>query len=419
MVVKRGWVRHLTGVLVIGCVAVLAACGGSSDGGSSSSVAASSAATSAAAAASSVASASSAAVESTAASSEAAASSAPASTTEPLKVALVYNAPVTDQGWNNAWDVARASLEQEYGDKVKFTWKENVPDGPQSGKVMKQLIDDGNNVIVSTSFGYQQEALKLAAANPKVTFLQVTALKTAENLAGFDFNGPDGYYIAGMAAAAAAKGDTLGFVGAFPIPSNLSDINAYALGAQKVNPKARVRVVWTNDWVDLTKAQNAAQGLVNSGAGALAHITSGPGTAPVAKNTNTPWIGFEVDQSSRAPDQYVTSILLNWAPYLKSQIDEILAGTWKTGYVVSGVKEGVVVPDQWGSVFNALPADKQQLVKDAVSGLKDGSVSVFAGPIKDQKGKVIVADGQVADPAAIAGTNYFVAGVDGTIPAAG
>lgn len=423
MVVKDGWAKRLAGIAMVGAVVVLGACGSSSDDSSESaaSTAAAAATTDAATSAPASSEAATSAAADTAASSSAdtAASSAAESTGEPLKVALVYNAPVTDQGWNQAFDVARQKLEQTYGDKVAFTWKENVADGAQSGQVMKQLIDEGNTVIVSTSFGYQEEALKLADANPDVTFLQVTALKTAPNLSGFDFNGPEGYYIAGMAAAAAAKDSHLGFIGAFPIPSNLSDINAYTLGAQKIKPDATVSVVWTNDWVDLTKAQNAAQGLVNSGASALAYLTSGPGAAPVAKETNTPWIGFEVDQSARAPDQYVTGVLLDWAPYLQSQIDQIIAGTWQTGYAIGGVKEGVVGPDGWGAAFQAVPAETQQQIEDAVAGLKDGSVSVFAGPITDQNGKVRVADGEVADPAAIQATDYFVEGVDGTIPAAG
>lgn len=346
-------------------------------------------------------------------------SSTASSNTKPLKVALVYNAPITDQGWNAAWAVATREVESKFGNKVAITYKENVPDGPQSGNVMKQLIQDGNQVIVSTSFGYQQAALKLAGEHPDVKFLQVTALKRAKNLTGFDFYGAEGEYVAGMAAAAASKSDRIGMVGAYPIPSNLAYINAFALGAQKMNPKAKVQVVWTNDWVSTTKAQNAAQGLVNSGAGALASLTSGPGTAPVAKSSNTPWIGFEVDQRDSAAQQYVTGVELHWAPYLEQQIAQIQDGTWKTGYFFGGMKEGVVKPDNWGDAFQSLSSDQKAKIEDAVKQLQAGSLQVFQGPIKDQSGKVRVPEGKALTPQETIATDYLVSNIEGSIPKAG
>jgi basic membrane lipoprotein Med (substrate-binding protein (PBP1-ABC) superfamily) len=336
-----------------------------------------------------------------------------------LKIAFVYNAPANDQGWNQAWDVAREEIVAKYGDKIEVTFKENVPDGPQSGLVMRQLVQDGNEVIVSTSFGYQEAALAVANEFPKVTFLQVTALKTAPNLSGFDYNGTEGFYVAGMASAAAAKSDTLGFVGAYPIPSNLAYLNSFALGARAINPNATVKVLWTNDWVDTTKAQNAAQALVNSGATALAHITSGPGPAPVAKSTNTVWTGFEVDQSARAPEQYVTGFELHWAAYLEREIDAIMDGSWKTGFFYAGMREGVVSADNWGPAFDTVSDDDRAKVEGAVEELKAGSLKIFEGPIKDQSGAIKVPAGKELTVAEIQATDYLVEGVAGRIPTGG
>lgn len=234
-------------------------------------------------------------------SSSGSASSGGGSSSGPLKVGLILDNPPDDQGWGTTWINAAHQLQQQLGSRVHVTWQFSIPD-PETGQAINSLIQQGYKVIVTTTFGQQQAALQAAAQNPNVTFLATEAVSTRPNLSTVDALQTDAYYVAGMAAAATRKGDTNGLVAAFPVPIYLSDANAYQLGAASINPAAKTRIVWSNDWSDATKGQSAARALLNSGAGTLAAFMSGPGVlAPVAKSQNVPWVGINTACASTHP----------------------------------------------------------------------------------------------------------------------
>lgn len=336
----------------------------------------------------------------------------------PLKVAFVYAGAPDDNGWDTSWQNAVNAAQAKFGNKVSITYKANVPDGPQDLVVFNQLVNAGYKVIFATSFGQQQAALTVAKAHPDVKILQVESAKTLPNLATFDYFGSDGFYVAGMATAAATHSNTLGFVAAFPIPTSLAQINAFELGAQKVNPAAQTRVVWTNDWYDLSKSQKAAQALVTSGAKGLAYLTTGSAIAQVAQSTNTAWNGLEVDQRKFAPKQYVTATILNWAPYVTSQLGDILGGTWKTGSYLTTMQNNGILVAPFGQAYAPASATDKSKIDTTISNLKSGKQYPFTGPIVNQSGKTIVQAGAKQSPADVYTTDYLVKGVVGTIPAA-
>lgn len=348
-----------------------------------------------------------------------AASAATGSSTGGLKVAFVYEG-TQDAPWTQSWEIARKAVQAEFGSKLNVTVKYAVPDGPQDAQVFNSLVTDGYKVIVATSFGQQQASIAVAKANPDVKILQVEAPATTSNLASFDYRGADGFFAAGMAAAAATNSDKLGYIAAFPIPSTLAQINAYALGAKDINPKVKVAVVWTNNWDSPSLTQSAAQSLVNTGAKALSFVTAGGAIAQVAKSTNTVWNSFEVDQQQFAPRQWVTSVNLNWKPYLVSQLKALLAGTWKSGsYLATAANHGIQISPFGARYKSGASAANQAKVRTAWKALQSGRRSVFAGPIVDQAGKTMVPAGSRASTLQVATMNYLVRNVQGKIPAAG
>ena len=290
----------------------------------------------------------------------------------------------------------------------------------QVESVMRSMIQDGTKVIVGTTYAHQKPALKLAPDNPDVTFLQVDTMETLPNLAGISFLAADGFYVAGMAAAASSDGKPTGIVGAFPIPSNLSFVNAWQLGAQQIDPNAKTAVVWTNDWGEESKGQSAARALVSNGAGALTTFMSGPGiVAPVAKAEDVPWVSLNTDQSKYAPEQYLTGVMLDWGPYMIEQVQAVLDGKWKTSSSLLTMQNGGIKLAPWGDAFDRVSDDDQAKIEAALEGMKDGSLRPITGPVKDQSGKVRVPEGETADDAAMLSTDYLVEGVQGKIPAGG
>jgi basic membrane lipoprotein Med (substrate-binding protein (PBP1-ABC) superfamily) len=335
----------------------------------------------------------------------------------PLKIGMVLDNEPNDQGWGQTWINAAKDVQRQFGSKVNLTWRYSVPD-PETAQAINQLISQGSKVIITTTFGEQQAALEIAAQHPEVTFLSCEAVKTLPNLATVDHLQSDGVYVAGMAAAAVAKGSNqLGLVDTFPIPLYIAMANAWQLGAQQINPAVKTRVVFSNDWVDPSKGQRSAQALVRSGAKALTSFMAGPGVlAPVAKSENVPWAGLNVDMKQYAPQQYLTSVLLDWGPWMKAQISAILDHKWNSGSYLLTLQNGGIKLAPWGDALKAASAADRQKIEAALKGISDGSRSAFEGPIKDQSGKVRVPAGSHATVDQVRSSDYFVEGIEGSIP---
>ena len=172
---------------------------------------------------------------------------------EPLKAAWVYVGPVGDAGWTYAHDQGRKAVEAEFGDKVKTTFVEKVPESADAERVIRDLATQGNKVIFATSFGYMEPMVKVAAEFPDVKFEHATGYKMGPNLRVYDAKFYEDAYLAGIIAGKMSKTGTLGFVGSFPIPEVLRNINAFTLGAQSINPKIKTKVVWISTWFDHRK----------------------------------------------------------------------------------------------------------------------------------------------------------------------
>ena len=269
-----------------------------------------------------------------------AAAPAPAPAPEPLKAAWVYVGPVGDAGWTFAHDQGRKAVEAEFGDKVATTFVEKVPEGADAERVIRDLAAQGNKIIFATSFGFMEPMLKVAAEFPDVKFEHATGYKTADNMRLYDAKFFEDAYLAGVIAGKMTKTNTLGFVASFPIPEVLRNINAFTLGAQSVNPKVKTKVVWVNTWFDPPKESDAAQSLINGGADVLLQNTDSTAVLQTAEKNGKYAFGWDSDMSAFAPKAHLASCVVDWGPYYKKAIKDVMDGTWTTGRTVWGVKEG-------------------------------------------------------------------------------
>ena len=176
--------------------------------------------------------------------------SAAAPKTEPLKIAFAYVGPVGDGGWTFAHDTGRKAVEAEFGDRVKTSFVENVPEAADAERVIRQMVSEGNKLVFGTTFGYMDPMMKVAADHKDVKFEHGTGFKTAENMRTYDSRTYEGAYLAGIIAGASTKSNTLGVVGSIPIPEVIRNINSFTLGAQSMNPKIKTKVVWIGKWFD-------------------------------------------------------------------------------------------------------------------------------------------------------------------------
>ncbi|MET3440453.1 simple sugar transport system substrate-binding protein [Variovorax paradoxus] len=340
----------------------------------------------------------------------AAAAPAPAA---PLNIAFAYIGPVGDGGWTFAHDNGRKALEKEFGDKIKTTFVESVPEGADAERVFRDMVGQGNKLIFGTTFGYMEPMLKVATDSKDVKFEHATGYKTAENMRTYDSRTYEGAYMAGVIAGAMTKTNTLGVVGSVPIPEVLRNINSFTLGAQSVNPKITTKVVWVNEWFSPPKETEAATALINGGADVLFQNTDSPAVLKTAQEKGKRAFGWDSDMTAYGPKAHLASATINWAPYYIKATQDALDGKWATGQSWWGVKEGAI---DIVSIAEDVPAEIKTKVEEVKKGLKDGSFAIWKGPILGQDGKEVVAKDAVADDKFLSGVNFYVKGVEGKVP---
>ena len=345
----------------------------------------------------------------------AAPASAPAPKPEPLKIAFAYVGPVGDGGWTFAHDNGRKALEKEFGDKIVTSFVEKVPEAADAERVFRDMVGQGNKLIFGTTFGYMEPMLKVAADHKDVKFEHATGYKQADNMRTYDSRTYEGAYMAGVIAGKMTKSNTLGVVGSIPIPEVIRNINSFTLGAQSVNPKVKVKVVWVDQWFNPPKETEAAQSLINQGADVLFQNTDSSAVLQTAAKNKKLAFGWDSDMTAYAPEAHLASAIINWAPYYIQATREALDGKWTGGGAVWwGVKEGAI---DLVSVSDKVPAETREQVEKIKAGLKDGSFNIWKGPIVGQDGKEVLAKDAVADDKFLGGVNFYVKGVDGKVPA--
>jgi simple sugar transport system substrate-binding protein len=332
----------------------------------------------------------------------------------PYKVAFIYVGPHNDGGWSQAHEDGRLYVDKVLGSKVQTTYKENIAVGTQFAQTVQSLVAQGYKMIFATSYGYVTPAV--AAKYPDVTFEQATGTYLAKNVSEYYGTGEDTVYLSGMAAGAAAKCNTIGYVAAFPIPELIRHTNAFALGAQATHPGIKVKLIWTNSWFNPAKEKQAAQSLHGSGACVLGQNVDSPATGQYSESVKVPWVGYDSDASKFAPKSWLTASVYNWGLYYVSRVKAAMNGTWKPAFYYGTIKDGFTKLAPYGPGVSAATKAK---IGAKLAFLKAHPDAEFTGPLYDQSGKLRVAKGhklQVLKGGtnSLYGMNWLVKGVIGS-----
>ena len=338
-----------------------------------------------------------------------------------VKVGFVYLTTPGDHGWTYAHEVGRQDVIKNFGDKVETTFVENVPEGPDATRVIRDLAKQGNDIIFTTSFGYMDPTLKVAKEFPEVKFDHITGYKRAPNMATGNIRFYEGRYVQGVVAGLMTKSNKIGYIASFPIPEVIQGINAFGLGLRSVNKDAEVSVIWVNTWYDPVKEADAAKVHIAEGADILAQHTDSPAMLQTAEKAGVYGFGQSSDMKAFAPKAQLFSSVNNWGPYYVSQIQALMDGSWTTG-------DG---PDHWAgntwagmaddflvlTPFENMPADVAKAAQKAADDIKSGTNKIFTGPIRDNTGAEKVPAGKTLNDGELFTTlDYYVEGVVGKIP---
>jgi simple sugar transport system substrate-binding protein len=323
---------------------------------------------------------------------------------EPLKVGFVYVAPLFNAGWVKQHDEGRLAIEANLNSPlqtlVKTRYVENVAEGADAERVIRELAMSGHKLIFTPSFGYMEPTLKVAKDFPDVKFESVTGFKTAPNVTASNARFYEGRYLAGIAAGRMTKTNIAGYVAGFPIPEVLQGINAFALGMQSVNPQATVKVLFLSEWFNPSKERDAAMSLINQDADVLAFHTGSTAVMKAAEERGKWAVAYHSDMRHIAPNAQIVAVTHRWGDYYPARTKALLDGTWESSRPAKplwgGVREGMIRVEGFGK---SVPPSLVNEVNAVQVAIGNGKLKPF-GVLTDEQ---------------IASMNRFVPGVVGKL----
>ena len=333
----------------------------------------------------------------------------------PLKAAFVYVTPVLPAGWTRQHEEGRLQLERDLAGKVQTTAVDNVAEGPDAERVIRDLAAQGNQLIFTTSFGYMEPTLRVAREFPNVKFENITGYKQADNVATANARHYEGRYLSGVAAGRMSKTGVAGFVAGFPIPEVVQGVNAFVLGMRSVNPKAQVKVVWLNAWFDPAREREAAMALMDQGADVLSFQVATTAVMAAAQERGKMAIAFHSDMRKDAPDAQLMAITHHWGNYYAARAKAVQNGTWKPGDTWGGVKEGMVRVEHFGPKLPQAVRDEVLARQKEMAAGKLQPFKAVKAAIRDNQGKERVAKGAQLTDEQLHHMDWLAEGVIGSV----
>ncbi len=336
-----------------------------------------------------------------------------AAVAEPLKVGFVYVGPIGDHGWSYQHDQGRLALEAALGDQVETTYVESVPEGADAERVIRQLASTGHKLIFTTSFGYMNPTNRVARSFPDVAFEHATGYQRGPNVSTYAARFYEGRYIVGLIAGHMTETGVVGYIGSHPIPEVIRGINSFTLALRSVRPDAEVKVVWVNSWYDPGREADAAKALIDQGADVILQHTDSPAPVQAAQDRGVLAVGQASDMVRFGPDSHLTAIVDIWDSYYIDRAKAVIDGTWSSQDTWGGLSAGMLEMSDYNP---AIPPEVVAIADAAKAGIMDGSLNPFAGPIRNQAGDLVIAEGEAVPDGDLLSMDWYVEGVQGSIP---
>ena len=331
-----------------------------------------------------------------------------------VKAAFIYIGPTGDHGWTYAHDQGVNHLKDQLGDDVVITRIESVAENSDSERVITSLARK-NDVIFTTSFGYMEPTIKVAARYPDVKFEHATGYKRpTDNISTYSARFYEGRHVIGKIAGRMTNTNVIGYIASFPIPEVIRGINSAFLAARSVNPDIQIKIVWVYTWYDPGKEADAARALIAQGADIIMQHTDSTAPMTVAEEEDgVRAFGQASDMSAWGPNAHLTSIINNWGPYYADRVQAVADGTWASSDTFHGVPEGMVA----FAAMQNMPDDVKLEAEMTILDLEFGDVHPFTGPINKQDGSPWLAEGETPPmfPDIIT-MDFYVEGIDSKYP---
>ncbi len=331
---------------------------------------------------------------------------------ENIKVGVIHlSDPAEGSGYTYTHDLGIQGMQQNLGlSDDQIVRKVNVADSDADAtrKAIKECIDEGCNIIFTTSWGYMQTTAEMAEEYPDVYFSHGTGyMSNGRNFNNYFGRIYQARYLSGIVAGMNTTSDKIGYVAAMDSSNSevTGGIDAFALGIYSVNPDAQVYVKVTNSWYDPEAEKAAAEQLLDMGCDVITQHcdTSYPQT--LAQERGVYGIGYNSDMSKEAPDACLCSVVWNWSAYYTSAVQSVIDGTWDGSNYYGGMSENLVGITELADFCAEGTADK---VKEAKRQILSGENGVFDGVIETNEGTTVGEAGKTLDDATITGAiNWY------------
>ena len=331
-----------------------------------------------------------------------------------FKVVMILDGSAEDGGWNTTHLRSGNKMVENFPG-IDFSYVEEIEPGQPATNAFQDAVDAGADLVIGTTF-YQFDMIDVAAENPDVYFLTWAGFEDQPNVGHFTQATEDGRYLDGMVAGSLTESNIIGYPVGFPFEEVNRALNAFTLGAKEVNPDVEVRAVYLNTWFDPAVEQQAAEALANAGADVIAHEVGAQVYATVMAERGGYVIGYTNDWSDFEPEAWASSFLIDWSTYYTEQVNDIIAGEFEPGFSYGGLAEGWIDFAPYGP---AVTEETLALVEERKQEIIDGTFDMFAGPISDNQGNVVIAEGETIPFAERSlCCQWLVEGIVGEIPAA-
>ncbi|NIS81264.1 MAG: BMP family ABC transporter substrate-binding protein [Anaerolineales bacterium] len=329
-----------------------------------------------------------------------------------LIIGVLHGGPINDAGYNQAMHESVMEIKANIP-CVEIIAAENVPEEAGATSTMENMIQRGAGMIIATAFNHQYPALELSQKYPDVIFEHAGGWEMGANFANFFGEPPDTWYIMGVAAGRMTETNKLGFVAAFPLGWTLTFANAFHLGATSVNPDVETTVTFTFSWGDSAKEADATNSLINQGVDVITmHVDSPTTVISTAESRGAYSIGFQsLHAQEFAPEYWISGTGYTLGGTLTWLASTVIDGTWEPIFLRCGLFDGCMAMAPFGP---RVPQEVQDQVLAVSAEVEAGTIVVFAGPIKDQDGNVVVAEGEVLTPDLMSSVDWFVEGIIGS-----
>ena len=329
-----------------------------------------------------------------------------------IKVGVIHlSDPAEGSGYTYTHDIGIMGLQQNLGlSDSQIIRKINVNDSDKDAtrKAIKECIDEGCNIIFSTSWGYMETTAQMAEEYPDVYFSHGTGYMSN----GKNFNNYFGRiyqprYLSGIVAGMNTKTNKIGYVAAMGSENSevTGGIDGFALGVYSVNPSAQIYVKVTNSWYDPAAEKAAASTLLNMNCDVIAQHCDTTYPQLLAQQKNVYSIGYNSDMSKDAPDACLCSVIWNWSAYYTAAVQSVIDGTWDGSNYYGGMNENIVGITQ---LADFCKSGTQQKVDEAKKDIISGKLGIFDGVIETNTGTTVGESGKTLKDSDITGNiNWY------------